>query len=518
MNFFRRACCRLWYKKFRVILTIVLFAVILSVIAGILILYTNSAASLDYLEKGLRCSVTIKKASVSVYTAGGRQSADVPAIYLDDLDTILSGEYIERYNYSRFAFVKNNGLKKMRGERTYQEAAGSDQAVYWPQDTQIDASLYCLVDSEYDLAFTLNGYRLLSGSHITEDSPENACLVSEELLALNDLQIGDTIEFSGVFLQEPYLLKIQGIFQSPTGEYWVGDGASPMETVFIKYEHYANVFNQYTRPLTNEDGPLWVTLYLDSPDHMDAFIENAKNTLNIRNVYDTHFGIDTAVPDDLEGMDYVEAAEYYHKNRVYDIFIDREWYDMVAAPMERINAALGLMMAGMLLCAAIVMMLFGFLSMKERHYEFGTLLAMGETRRRIVLQVMLEHLVIFILSAAIGITVGSKVGAESIKTISDGIYSVSSYEQELDNAVFEDAYIEELEAGSYRAWDHVGLLDLTNRGSARIHVAPNIQSDLHSDAVLLYFLMTVLLSLGSQALQVAAIIKMKPARILEGKG
>jgi len=175
-------------------------------------------------------------------------------------------------------------------------------------------------------------------------------------------------------------------------------------------------------------------------------------------------------------------------------------------------------MAGMLLCAAIVMMLFGFLSMKERHYEFGTLLAMGETRRRIVLQVMLEHLVIFILSAAIGITVGSKVGAESIKTISDGIYSVSSYEQELDNAVFEDAYIEELEAGSYRAWDHVGLLDLTNRGSARIHVAPNIQSDLHSDAVLLYFLMTVLLSLGSQALQVAAIIKMKPARILEGKG
>ncbi len=72
----------------------------------------------------------------------------------------------------------------------------------------------------------------------------------------------------------------------------------------------------------------------------------------------------------------------YDESPFYTLYLDDEWYETVAKPVESVRNMMGAFLAVVLVGSAVVLGLVVVLSLRGRKREFGILLAMGEQRER----------------------------------------------------------------------------------------------------------------------------------------
>ena len=96
---------------------------------------------------------------------------------------------------------------------------------------------YVPVDTSLDQTFTVYGFQLVEGEHLTGATLyEKACLISEQFAQRNGLSVGDDLQVKVPFLAEaePVALRVQGIFSAPETQYQItGLGNRPEELVFL---------------------------------------------------------------------------------------------------------------------------------------------------------------------------------------------------------------------------------------------------------------------------------------------
>jgi len=509
MNYLKRAIYSIKQKLIKNILITLIFSVIFTVTIGAIVIYTTSNDKLEYMKKNIGNSVTLM---APFFTERYTNRLIGTMVSDETVEKFIDSEYADSYNYASYALVKFTNIKPIYMEER------EKNIMYWGGE---DVTAYMPVDSSGDIAFTIGGYHLVNGRHFTiEDENKNVCIISEQLAEENGLKLGDTFRIENINprrLEYKPEVEIIGIFSAPESDYMKGIAYRPEEIIFMPY----NMSNGEISSPEDKNNVSWVSVFLKDIKDLEAFIEETKEKFNILNVYESHFDKNhKASPpemDDLEGLDLFEMGDYFYENPIYNIEIDREWYEMVAKPIEKVNTLAGMMTIAMIVSAVIILSLISILSLKGRKKEFGVLLSIGESRAKVVGQIMLETMLPVLIASLIGIGMGMLTGIPLVEGLSNDVYSQNAVQQQGVNDVTTYAHISQNNV-SREILAGAAFIDLIFRLSYNVIVAPQPLIEINKVSIIAYILLSVALVFISIVIQMVSVLRIKPARILTGKG
>ena len=257
--------------------------------------------------------------------------------------------------------------------------------------------------------FRTGAFQLIEGRHIQPDD-KYAVVISDVLAGRNGLSVGDTFtakalsrtpeshkalieadwdninEADRVYTTYGNLeLEIVGIYKSSITSYKPRShlGSNNMYNTVFSDMYSAKLLDElnYAGPRGKEPNPdddggwyEFVTVFVDDPKNMDKVIEEVKAT-----------GI---VPE-----------------KYYDLTIDTDAYDAAAKPLQVLR---GFSIALVAICVAACCIIAGLLSAmwtKTRRKEIGVLIALGNSRGKILFQLFSEMIILCIIALLLALIV-----------------------------------------------------------------------------------------------------------------
>lgn len=224
---------------------------------------------------------------------------------------------------------------------------------------------------------------ITSGKAISSDD-ENTAMISYDFAALNELKVGDKITLKHTETEKEITLTIVGIYDtSDTGSDMKNMMMNSSNTIYTSLKTGEAFMDEETY----NEGAYTITsclYYLADPEDYDAFVEEA-NTL----------------VTDLE-----------EKN--LKLSIDQTTYDQMVGSIESIGGFATIVFWVVVGASILIITLVINGQIKERNYEMGILLSLGEKKKKIVEQIAIELLIVatiaFILSIGTGTLISKAIG------------------------------------------------------------------------------------------------------------
>ena len=206
---------------------------------------------------------------------------------------------------------------------------------------------------------------LSAGRHIGK-SDNGSALVHATLAEHNGLDIGDTITIRSPLVDDVVEVKIVGLFTTEdTADF---DTKAPYQQPENKV--YISIDDCFT--LLGGEMVYQGVLTLEDPTKADEYVERIKGFFK---------------PRESEAVCFIRDTEYRS----------------LAGPLSSVQGAAAVMVIAVLVLGAVILVLVTILSMHAREFEMGVLLAMGERRRKIILQLFIELLVPILLAVTLSI-------------------------------------------------------------------------------------------------------------------
>ncbi len=393
MNFLKRAFLSVKARKGKSLLQIFVFSVICVLVLAGLSIQTAAKKSSDLARKQLGADVTLQvdmeklreqMQSESSEDSGRAKFQSTP-IDVEAAEELTTYDQIKGYNFystttglaSSFDPIENSTSTTTEEETETTEGAGRMGGGM----AQGDVSLQGVTFTDSYTDFMDSTSEIVDGEHLTdEDIGKNVAVMEQTLAENNDLQVGDTITVTNP--QDDSIsieLEVKGIYATiSTGSDQAMDFTAmiPYNKIYVPYTAAAELKGaDYEGTIDS------ATYYIDDPADMEAFVAQAKSESSID--FNT-FKLDAN--DDLyqQMVGPIENVASFSKNIVYLVSI-----------------------AGAIILGLIVMM-----SIRERKYEMGVLLALGEQRWKLAGQFIVEILVVAILSLGIATVSGNAVASQ----------------------------------------------------------------------------------------------------------
>lgn len=258
--------------------------------------------------------------------------------------------------------------------------------------------------SNYELEenFTSNNYTIINGEGIYGTSEiKNEVLIEESLATANELAVGDKIKIKATDEGNEMELTIVGIYKAEnvTNSGMTGMSVSlDYNKIFVDAKTALNIKQVATTE--KETSESTTTMY--------------------RGMQNSSSGIDSVVfeVDDPANVD--EVLEYVSTTNIdldkFKIDANTEEYEEMIKPLENVASFSKLLIIIVAIAGALIIMLVMMLWIKERTYETGVLLSLGESKIKIMLQYVTEILIIAVVAFTISIFTGNiisqKVGNE----------------------------------------------------------------------------------------------------------
>ena len=259
MNFVKRAYLYTTRKKVR---TILLFSIILIMATLLIVCFSiNSSSNMANanIRKALKCGFTVNAKTLEK----GLDENIVNQIL--NIDGITDSYNLRSYTVAEYSDISNNKLKTRDdvGLKVYENAG------------RVVGDRY----SEKDNYFTEEGFKLISGEHITPDKKQVA-LVHEDFANNNSLKIGDYIVLNNIEGNEIGVeVQIIGIFtstrKSDTEEY--------MDTTNLFENIIFTDLNTTSKLIyeTDSENSQYGDFEVEDPEELDNLITEMKKIENV---------------------------------------------------------------------------------------------------------------------------------------------------------------------------------------------------------------------------------------------
>ncbi|WP_243387458.1 ABC transporter permease [Bacillus kexueae] len=392
MNFLKRAFLSVKARKGKSILMLFVLSVIFVLVVSGLSIQSAAEKSSDLAREQLGGEVTleydVQKAMENTETdseAEGQQrrapiqSSPIPVEQAEDL---LNSSYIKSYNFysnsiaiaESFEPVEEEVEEETTTENTrFQNGQGGGNARF-----EADVTTRGVTFSEILSTFTDGTATLLEGRHITEeDEGANVVMIEQTLAENNELAIGDTITISSTEEEGTEVtLEIVGIYETTA----TTDGQLASFAFSIP-NNVLYVPHTVSTALKGEDSAGTIdqaVYYMADPAYIDSFIEEA------------------------EANGVVDFTQY-------TLDANDQLYQQMVGPIENVasfssNTVFVITIAGAIILSLIVMM-----SIRERTYEMGVLLAIGEKKWKLIGQFLVEIIIIAALSLGVASVSGNVI-------------------------------------------------------------------------------------------------------------
>ena len=392
MNFLKRAFLSVKARKGKSLLQIFVFSVICVLVLTGLSIQTAAKKSSDLARKQLGADVTLQvdmdklreQMQSEASEGGGRAKFTSTPIDVETAEELTSYDQIKGYNFyssttglaSSFDPIENSTSTTTEEETATQEGAGRMGGM-----AQGDVTLQGVTFTDSYTDFMDSTAEIIAGEHLTdEDVGKNVAVIEQTLAEENDLQVGDKITVTSPQDDSVSLeLEIKGIYTTTS----TGSDQAMDFTAMIPYN---KIFVPYTAASELKGADYEGTIdsaiyYINDPADMEAFVAQAKKESGID--FDT-FKLDANDELYQQMVGPIENVASFSKNIVYLVSI-----------------------AGAVILGLIVMM-----SIRERKYEMGVLLAIGEQRWKLAGQFIVEILLVAVLSLGIATVSGNAVASK----------------------------------------------------------------------------------------------------------
>lgn len=388
MNFFKRAWLSMKARKGRSVLQLIIFTVVCVLILSGFTIQSAADKASELAREQLGGTVTLtvdreKQMQAMREEASSSDSSSTEAkpkfesspINVSDANDLAKLDHVASYNYysstqalaSGFDPIESSGdTSSSDDSSTTTQTQGPGGGQGGPQMVDADLSISGLLDSATSTDFEAGTSELTSGVAITSaDKDKNVAMVEENLAEENDWKVGDSFTVTSSDGNTKVTLKIVGIYKTT-------DAGSDMAQNFSFLNPYNKVYVPYTVANTIKGSDYKNTVdsavyTMDDAANISAFEKEAKKIDSID--WDT-FKLDANDTLYQQMIGPIDSVASFSKNVVYIVSI-----------------------AGALILGLLVMM-----QVRDRKYEMGVLLAIGEKRGKLIAQFFVEILIVALIS------------------------------------------------------------------------------------------------------------------------
>lgn len=409
MNFLKRAFLAVIRRKGKSIIMFIIFAAIANlVLAGLAIQHATDYASVLARQK-LGGQLTLRFDTQKAFqqaqsTTQSGQRPNIQRLPVTDamVKLVASQKHITGYNNivnanglaqgftavdtsssdsssssNNSAQSNNSGDTNRFGGRDSFGAGGFGGGNFvMPDVTVTGVSISKLTD-----VFTNGDAKLLSGRAITpQDADKKVALIEKNLADQNSLKVGSKIKIKATRADNTEEYTVIGIYQAAATSSSSGEGmrnltfTEPYNRIFVDYKSAIPLKTVSSDTGMETGGIDQAAFYVDDPQNIDL----VKNEVKALKIDWNKFTLDANDRAYQQMMGPIENVASFSKTVVYLVAI-----------------------AGAVILALILM-----LSIKERMYETGVFLSMGEDKMKIVAQYVAEVLLIAVLAFGLSIYTG----------------------------------------------------------------------------------------------------------------
>ncbi len=418
MNFIKRAYQYLWAKKGKSVLMIAILSVIMIFVLAGLSIYQAANQAITNAQKSTGATVTLTQNREAMFQAkekeedndqtsssseqSQRKTFSRTPINLSDAKKIAALSGVKSYLYTATTSVDAaSGIEAIESSAetssTSETTSGSNEATSESKDNEVtsgasqskqgngqmppgeamsqgDFRVQGVSDSSLLTTFTQGEAKIIKGSAITSaDEGSNAVLIEKTLAEDNDLSVGDTFKVITSDDKEVEL-KVKGIYETTDAGDELGmqfNFLNPANTLITSYTMVATLKGGDSETIDE------ATFTLEDPAKMDSFIKQAEEL------------IDTDT---------------------FSLQSNDQMYQQMLQPLNNVkgfakNIIILVGVAGVVILTLIVM-----LSLKDRRYEMGVLLSLGESRIKLIGQFFIEIIICLVFALGIAGVTGNLVG------------------------------------------------------------------------------------------------------------
>lgn len=361
----------------KTILLFVIMVVITNLIIAGLSIQKASEKSMEQIRTSLGNDVTL---TVNMKNMMGQrekgQAIDEirSSITTEMADQLKDLKHVESYNYTISTFVNSDSLNAVEltsSDGQFEIRRPEDEATNNRGDFSISAN----TTMKYLDEFSEEQSSLIEGRLLSdEDSGSDNCVIETTLASDNDLAVGDTITFTTTLNEETLTktLTIVGIYEVNDSTQMGGPQQNnPFNTIYTDL----SVGQYFTGSDTNITS---ATYYLDDPENVEAFQNLAQEKSDI----------------DFETYT-LEANDRLYQQNINSLENTQSFATMFLIVV--IVAGCGI------LCLVLI------LTIRNRYYEIGVFLSLGQTKIKIILQQLFEVLIIAVVALGLSLTTGKAV-------------------------------------------------------------------------------------------------------------
>lgn len=403
MNFIKRGFLSLWAKKGRTLLLCAVFsAILIFVLAGLTIKSAAEKAT-ENAQNSLGATVTLAASREAMFGGGQndtstsdssstdstserREFTSTP-VKVSDAEKIAALDNVKSYVLvTSGTATAGDGIEPITSSDTTSSSSTSDSSQQGPGgmgggdmggNRQTGDFTITGVSSSADYSSFSDGTATLEdGEALTaDDAGTNNVLIEETLAESNDLSVGDTFKLTDSDGENEVTVTVKGIYSTTESASGIAAQVSMLNPVNTIYSYYtlANTLSGNT----DEDTVDSAIYTLSEPSKVTAF---------------------------------TKAAEKLIDTDTYDLTTDDQLYQSMITPLENVssfakNIVILVAVAGIIILTLIVMLM-----IRERRYEIGVLLSMGESRAKMIFQFFTEMFVTMLIALVIATFAGNIVG------------------------------------------------------------------------------------------------------------
>ncbi|MCY8513884.1 ABC transporter permease [Bacillus atrophaeus] len=390
MNFIKRAFWSMKAKKGKTLLQLFVFTVICIFVLSGLTIQSAAQKSSELARQELGGSVTLQvdrqKQMEQQKDDGEKRSFESTPISVSDAKKLTSLDHVKSYNFITSASANAGNFDAI--ESSSDSSSSSDNSNSdsknnqgggqgGPQMTSADLSIEGVVSTSLVDEFSDGDSKITDGRSITKsDAGKKVAVINETLAEENNLSVGDSITVESAADEDTTVkLEVVGIYKTTSS----GDGQAQN---FSFLNPYNKIYTPYTATaaLKSDDYKNKIdsaVYYMDDAENINAFVKAAKKT---------SIDFDT-----------------------YTLETNDQLYQQMVGPIENVasfskNVVYLVSVAGAVILGLIVMM-----SIRERKYEMGVLMAIGEKRWKLIGQFLTEVLIVAVIAIGIASVTGSLI-------------------------------------------------------------------------------------------------------------
>ena len=395
MNYMKRAIQSLWAKKGRSIIMIAVFSAILIFVLAGLTIRSGADLATTNAKKSVGATVTLSTNREAMFKQSDSEdensrpdpgSFERTPVNLSDAKKIAKLSNVKSYSFEASTSAdKSSGIEPISSDSDDSEEESTDEQMAGfggggaPGGmSQGDFQIKGVSERSSYSEFSAGTASLVEGEAITSaDEDTNNVLIEQSLAEANDLSVGDKFKIKDSD-DKDVEVTIKGIYKT-------SDSGDSMSAQFNFMNPSNTIFSSYTmvNTLTGSEGKtIDSAVYnLEDPKDMDSFVKQANKLIDT----DT-FSLET----------------------------NDQMYQQMLQPLNNVssfakNIVILVAVAGVVILTLIIM-----LSIRERKYEIGVLLSLGESRMKVISQFFVEIFICMIfalgIAAASGNVVGNAVG------------------------------------------------------------------------------------------------------------